>query len=440
MNLPKGFFPLTLIIAALIYYLLLDMGTAKAFWRNDASEIQGGIGRLIQTRNSVQVREKESLFWLDGKDDKPLQFYDSILTLADSRTRIELKDGTLIDVEPDTLIVLEPAGKESAGEFNLVLVRGNAQIVSGSNPPKIVQRFKPTQYAGINNSVDKFKENPPLEIFVEEEITLPEEVVASEPPKLVKPHNKKVVRKPAKVQQSEKAIAEEPKRETKIVVRVPVIKEDLSLLEKLRRSTLELQGISMAMVSGVQAQNGQDIPEFMATGLRGKYWPKNFEHMGFEFGFLTKAMNYNAQAQNTNPMSFDFRGHYNWLFKGFPMLRFIQASRVSLFVGANQYQNTQNQKYFIERATIPEAGVSTDFIFSKRWQTGGELSYGTTGNLMSIRFMGGLQYEAIPQWLFGIGYRINYFEARSSSVSPDQSLPYREAQGLLFGTLKYIFY
>lgn len=171
----------------LSYYLAVDLGYMSPFWRDGRTGSGASIGKikLIDQVGGVQHREKENLYWLDARVDKELQYHDSVLTLDNAHAQIEFLDGTTINVDPNTLIVLEPQVQEAeaSGAISLVVKRGNLQVVkSGVKKPVVLNKPAVVKY------VPKKVPPPAVIAFVEETplIELPKVIEKPKPIKIVK--------------------------------------------------------------------------------------------------------------------------------------------------------------------------------------------------------------------------------------------------------------
>jgi len=140
------------IFSLLFLYLMTDLGILPSLHKDSVNK--NGIGEITATSNSVQLKENGSLYWLDAKPSNQLQYYDSILTFENSKSQISLKDGTKIEIDPDTLIVLEAPDK-NGGELKLVIIRGSAKVIGDPKRVSIVEKPEPIRFVAQVLNVDE---------------------------------------------------------------------------------------------------------------------------------------------------------------------------------------------------------------------------------------------------------------------------------------------
>lgn len=111
---------LTLEIAVLLFHLGI-----LSFTLNKSGEREGRAGRVAAMHNHLRRRGPNSLIWERSQIEEPLDYHDSILTLAQSTARLELMGNSEIVLSENTLVTLEPPDERTHGEIRLRFVKGN---------------------------------------------------------------------------------------------------------------------------------------------------------------------------------------------------------------------------------------------------------------------------------------------------------------------------
>lgn len=125
-----------LLLALQIFLLVADVniypGDQHALKQNAAHEI----GLIYSKKQNVKRKSMGSVVWEDSQNSDSLLEYDSILTLENSSAQIKLKDDIQIDLQENTLVVLEPPTNEQTDSLRIRFSRGD---FSSQNPK---QRLK----------------------------------------------------------------------------------------------------------------------------------------------------------------------------------------------------------------------------------------------------------------------------------------------------------
>ena len=179
-------------------------------------------------------------------------------------------------------------------------------------------------------------------------------------------------------------------------------------------------------------------PGTMAMTLRGVYWWQSSQ--GVEGSVKTKVLGYNDDGQKVSPTSLDAKYHYRFRF-GLPWASFIRQIQLSLFSGAEYYQNSSDASLnFIDSYTLLKLGTSLKFALWNKWETGGEFAYGSgVRGMAKMEMQGYVNYYLRSRWALGLGYRLHLFKVGDVNDSPDGRLPYGEAYAEGFGSLRYSF-
>ena len=207
---------------------------------------------------------------------------------------------------------------------------------------------------------------------------------------------------------------------------------------KVRRETPKIQGEipwRLTLEGGTGARFTSETTDpgaaaanshFLGLGLQYQ-WAQNSVAVNFH----SKVVGANATGESMQDHKVDFRynrwwaTHWNWLQLGW-------AS------GAEVFRNP-GQTGFSPGYSILKTGAASRLGLGGNWSSDGEALVGTwfDGN-KTFEFSGQLRYALNRELDMGVGYRIHLFEAGSESASP-RGLPYREALGEVFSSLKISF-
>lgn len=118
---------LILILALLVQILLLlwHMGYIVVGSPPPSSVDHEVAGRVAQVQNKLKRRPLDSLIWQPSRTDETVHFHDSVLTLGASQAKLELKNGTTINLGENTLITIEPPSKEFPEDIKIKFIGGN---------------------------------------------------------------------------------------------------------------------------------------------------------------------------------------------------------------------------------------------------------------------------------------------------------------------------
>ncbi|MEK7357976.1 MAG: hypothetical protein AAB250_16115, partial [Bdellovibrionota bacterium] len=107
-----------------ITFLVMDLDESSSRSNQSASSTKS-IGTLVEKKNGVHRRGSNTLIWDDSHISDTLYEYDSVLTLTGSSARLKLKGETNLDLDQDSLVVLEPSGETSDGRLKIRFARGS---------------------------------------------------------------------------------------------------------------------------------------------------------------------------------------------------------------------------------------------------------------------------------------------------------------------------
>lgn len=115
-----------LLLTLEITYLITDLGSgnAKLARTGLAAASSTQIGEMKRTENQVRRRNQSSLVWDESQSKDTLFEFDSILTLKDSTAQIHLQGGTVLNLDENTLVVLEPSPQGKSGSLRIRFSKG----------------------------------------------------------------------------------------------------------------------------------------------------------------------------------------------------------------------------------------------------------------------------------------------------------------------------
>jgi hypothetical protein len=115
-----------------VTFLVTDFDESSQRTRSSSS-VQRSIGSITEKKNSVHRRGANTLIWDETQTSDPLYAYDSI------SAHLSLEGDTKLDLEQDTLVVLEPNGGASDGRLKIRFARGSMRTRNASRPLEIME-------------------------------------------------------------------------------------------------------------------------------------------------------------------------------------------------------------------------------------------------------------------------------------------------------------
>lgn len=128
-----------LLVSGALLLLILEIGAlfmglddAPEWMRSDRGAFSAkSIGHLSRTENQVRRRARNSLVWNESQKTEVVFEYDSVLTLAGSAAQIQLQDQTRLNLDENTLVVLEPNKDRESGSLRIRFSHGSLRSKSG---------------------------------------------------------------------------------------------------------------------------------------------------------------------------------------------------------------------------------------------------------------------------------------------------------------------
>lgn len=134
------------LVAGAILLLFLEIGLLFAglddvpVWKRglDAdSRQQRPIAFMKRTESHVRRRPRASLVWEESRPSDTLYEADSVLTLSGSTAQIEFHSNTTLNIDENTLVVLEESPHQSDGSLRVRFSRGTLRSSNPSQPMRI---------------------------------------------------------------------------------------------------------------------------------------------------------------------------------------------------------------------------------------------------------------------------------------------------------------
>jgi hypothetical protein len=159
---------LTIATIAFLIELLLFLADIGELPISIFSSSEGGgqrtvIGQIETARQNVRRRGFDSSIWEDSEARDRLFEYDSVLTLSESAANLKLGGDIKIDLQENTLVVLEPIEDSDERSFRLRFTRGDlrsrsqngqVQLVSGDWSITALSGSDMQLRSGENNAVE----------------------------------------------------------------------------------------------------------------------------------------------------------------------------------------------------------------------------------------------------------------------------------------------
>ncbi len=133
----------------------------------ETSQTSGQVAGTIESiEKNLKRRPINSLIWEESRAPEKVYFHDSVLTLSDSTAKIQLQNGTQINLSENTLITIEPEKESSSGEIRIKMAQGN---IRARNPfeKAIIEDQSTSVKIDADSDIDLMKdESGQIEILV----------------------------------------------------------------------------------------------------------------------------------------------------------------------------------------------------------------------------------------------------------------------------------
>ena len=380
--------------------------------------------RFVRVRG---VNEKNQL--TDFSDIAVIEIVDPPLVEPPrlSQAKIELQPSGNSNVQAHWQSV--PKAKAYAYEFNSTENQNSVKSGRQTSTSFAVTQLPPGHYTVQVASIDRF-DRVGLYSQAQALSVLPAPLPPPQP-QLESPPKSNPELKPLSLEMATREPAAEPEEAAtstpKAQMSAKLKIEDSSLLnESYRDSHLQLEGTNTVMVSNVEQALGRQAPLTGGLALRTIRW---FDRSnGAEVSVKSKVIGYNAAGQSSSPFSFEGRYERRW-FLPWTWISALREIQISALAGLEAYRNS-NSGLFATSYNAAKLGFGLEFPVAHHWDTGGEVLAGLTTDMSKkYEFSGHLHYNFTKRTSFGLGYRVNIFDAGSTASSPVNGLPYREAYG-----------
>ncbi len=199
-------------------------------------------------------------------------------------------------------------------------------------------------------------------------------------------------------------------------------------------SRLEVMGAGFTMYSSEQVSQNAEQPVALMMGLRMQHW---FGDHGAEGIFKTKVMGVNKGSADAAPMQAELRYNYRWKF-AWNWFSGLKETQLSAILGYEMYRNSSAGLIYTPKYDLAKLGLGIAFPLFERWDTGGEVLYGSGfDSSTKTEISGFVNYYLRRDFSAGMGYRLHLFQAGSVDSAPAAGLPYREGFGEAYSVLRW---
>lgn len=163
-SLNRALLALALSMLIVSVYFLFSNHLEDYLYAGTTLKNSDAIGEILSYENDIRVKQQKSLLWKKVNRATPLQSGDGVFTGHDSQTKVRLKDGDIIDVQQNTMVVFaKTRGKQVAN-----LLQGTFKV-SVQKSLKIKIQGKETEITGNNSKLEITvdKDNAPVVKVIE---------------------------------------------------------------------------------------------------------------------------------------------------------------------------------------------------------------------------------------------------------------------------------
>lgn len=410
--------------------------------------------RATQGRNVVIQEWKPGRnFWRVSRDR---QKWSEPATVMVKPTVAVQQNPAITVFKKNVLVHAKGAGPEAQAKLRFQdsgLPKARGWVLQGSTKPEFTVQKTKTVYV-TDSRVDIPIARPGKYFFRVRSVgsageissfSSPVEVNATKaiaPPVLIRqakaPAPKETEREIANVEQEKEpvadALADDEYSKAEDVIERPAARQATTMKtveapdHRPRPWSVTIEGGETALVSSEQLANSTDPASVHVIGLRGTYHDgRNTVTAAYHGKF--GAANATGSAQGNSRIEARYtrwwQMKWHWL-------------RLGWQGGLSSYDNSSSTS-FSKGYTVAKMGLGVDIGLADKWKTGGGILAGTWTDSNTLVELGGfLSYDIRPELAFGVGYRVTLFEAGTQSAAP-VPLPYREAMGEAYSSLKYSF-
>ncbi|MBK9295189.1 MAG: FecR domain-containing protein [Oligoflexia bacterium] len=144
-------FSLSGILLSILWYKF-DLSRSKI----DSSENKKIVAVLGETKNEVQKKQVSRVIWQRVDEEEPLHAGEAVRTASDSEAKIVFNSGAQIQMDPDSVVVIE----ESGNKLSLDFIKGNLFFKGGGKESQLALKSGNTSIdlqnseAALNKSQD----------------------------------------------------------------------------------------------------------------------------------------------------------------------------------------------------------------------------------------------------------------------------------------------
>lgn len=122
-------------LAVIVYHEAIVEKIDESLSPKDTRET---IATIKELDGKVRFKAAKTLKYKNAKDDQELKNQDTITTDENSRAKIAFATGFEIQVEPNSLIVIENPKKDEQGRIQITFLRGDFKVIKAGAPNQVI--------------------------------------------------------------------------------------------------------------------------------------------------------------------------------------------------------------------------------------------------------------------------------------------------------------
>lgn len=122
-------------LAVIFYHEMIVEKIDNMLSPRDSSET---IATILEMDGKVRYKPAKSLRYKNARNKQELKNQDTIITDENSRTKIAFASGFEIQVEPNSLIVIENPKTDEHGRIQITFLRGDFKVVKTGAPNQVI--------------------------------------------------------------------------------------------------------------------------------------------------------------------------------------------------------------------------------------------------------------------------------------------------------------
>lgn len=148
-SLNKTLFSLAIFLLVISLYFLFSQHVEDYFYAQTNQNKNEAIGEIMSYQNDIRIKANKSLSWKKINRTTSLQTGDGVFTGSDSNTKVRMKDGDIIDVQQNTMVVFAKSKDKQVAN----LLQGTFKL-SVQKSMKIKIQGKETEIKAENSQLE----------------------------------------------------------------------------------------------------------------------------------------------------------------------------------------------------------------------------------------------------------------------------------------------